>query len=143
MACYCFHWPVAVIMLSSDSGEEWASLPPASSLTTRGTCRSSNDLRGRGSSSSGGAALGASRRVAKHSSRHGPCLSDEVNTPSCRLPAATHASVPPSQWNVVLDTLAELRDEIAQLKVNRQAPFPPSWLLEVTAASSPSMASNG
>ncbi|MPC51254.1 hypothetical protein E2C01_045098 [Portunus trituberculatus] len=123
MACLVFPKQSAVIMSSSYSGEEWATVPSGYTFAPRRACGSAQDLSG-GGSDSGRSTVFAGE--CQHLFRHGSCLWIVDINASCPQPAATQVSVPSAQWNIVLDNVAELRSEINQLKVDREASSPPS-----------------
>lgn len=116
----------AVPMSSPDSSEDGAAGPNGSNFATSRASDRSQGLGGRGSDSGRSVHLVASGRVSKHSARHGAHRHAVGFSTTCPQPAATQPSTPLSQWNVVLDALAELRSEIDQLKLDRRCGPPPS-----------------
>ena len=96
-------------MLSPESSEDGAAVHNGSTFAPRKACERSQDLSGRGSDSGRSVSLVASGRVSKHSARHGAGRNSVVFifNATCPQPAATQPSATSSQWNVVLDALAE------------------------------------
>ncbi|MPC85565.1 hypothetical protein E2C01_080346 [Portunus trituberculatus] len=95
---------MGVTISSSESGHV---RPPASNFSTRRANRSSQGLSTRGSTSGGSTAYG----------------NGGVNiNPSSHQPMSAQDSAHYSQWNVILEALAEIQSEISKLKVDRQYP---------------------
>ncbi|MPC63127.1 hypothetical protein E2C01_057221 [Portunus trituberculatus] len=122
-------------MLSPASSDDGTAGPIASPFASRRASVHSQDLSGRGSDSGKSVPFDTGGRVSKHLASHGARRYDVVLNTTCPQPATTQPSAPPSQWNMVLDALAELKSEINQLKSDRRSVPPPSPAQVATGAS--------